>query len=68
MSTADSQAGLLEWASCSLFAGRGNRQWTGMAGDPAGACRQFAALQSAAKQILGPEHPGTVAIRDGLAW
>jgi hypothetical protein len=40
---------------------------TGMAGDPAAAQDQFAALLQDKERILGPEHPDTLMTRYGLA-
>ncbi|MGD0373676.1 MAG: tetratricopeptide repeat protein [Streptosporangiaceae bacterium] len=40
--------------------------WTGMAGDAAGARDQFAALLPAHERILGPEHPSTLTTRHSL--
>ena len=40
--------------------------WTGMAGDAAGARDQFAALLPAYERIQGPEHPDTLTTRHSL--
>ena len=39
----------------------------GVAGDPAGACDQLAALLPAYERVLGPEHPDTLGLRCDLA-
>jgi hypothetical protein len=41
--------------------------WTGCAGDAAAARDQFAALLLSCEQILGPEHPETLAVWYQLA-
>ena len=41
--------------------------WTGQAGDAAGARDQFAALVPVLERVLGPEHPATLAARANLA-
>ena len=42
--------------------------WTAQAGDAAGARDQYAALLPARVQVLGPEHPDTLATRHRLAY
>ena len=46
----------------------GLARFTGEAGDAAAARDQFAALLPALEQVLGPEHPETLASRGGLAY
>jgi hypothetical protein len=41
--------------------------WTGMAGDPAAARDQYAALLPARERVLGTEHPHTLTARHNLA-
>jgi len=41
--------------------------WTGPAGDAAGARDQFAALLPVRERVLGAEHPETLATRHSLA-
>ena len=41
--------------------------WTGMAGDPAAARDQYAALLPTRVRVLGAEHPHTLAVRHNLA-
>ena len=41
--------------------------WTGVAGDPAAARDQFAALLPVRERVLGAEHPDTLDVRDNLA-
>jgi hypothetical protein len=40
--------------------------WTGTAGDAAGARDQFAALLPIRERVLGPEHPDTLTTRANL--
>jgi hypothetical protein len=42
-------------------------EFTGEAGDPAGARDQFAALLPIRRRVLGAKHPYTAATRDNLA-
>ena len=42
-------------------------QWTGEAGDAAGARGRYAALLPIFERVLGPEHPDTLATRANLA-
>jgi transcriptional regulator with XRE-family HTH domain len=42
--------------------------WTGLAGDPAAARDQYAALLPIRQRILGPEHPDTLTTRADLAY
>ena len=50
------------------LAARGSlADWTGAAGDAAGARDQFAALLSIIERVLGAEHPGTLTTRGNLA-
>ena len=42
--------------------------WTGQAGDAAGARDQFAALLPVRERVLGPEHPDTLTTRGHLAY
>ena len=47
---------------------RGNlARWTGMAGDAAGACDQYAVLLPIQERVLGPEHPASLTTRGNLA-
>ncbi len=46
---------------------RSGPQATGYAGNAAGARDQFAALLPLREQVLGPEHPDSLAARAGLA-
>ena len=41
--------------------------WTGVAGDPAAARDQFAALLPVLERVLGAEHPTTLSARQNLA-
>jgi hypothetical protein len=48
---------------------RGNlAHWTGMAGDAADACNQYAVLLPVIERVLGSEHPETLAARANLAY
>lgn len=50
-----------------ILAAPGNlAQWTGEAGDPAGARDQLAALLPIQEKVLGAEHPDTLTIRANL--
>jgi hypothetical protein len=51
-----------------LDARRGLADWTGEAGDAAGARDQFTALLPVYRRILGSEHPATLNVRTGLAY
>ena len=42
--------------------------WTGEAGDAAGARDQFAALLPVEERVLGPEHHETLIVRGNLAY
>jgi len=51
-----------------LTARRDLANWTGWAGDAAGARDQYAALLPIAERVLGAEHPDTLTYRHNLAW
>jgi len=54
--------------SATLAARANLAEWTGQAGDAAGARDQLAALLPVREQVSGPEHPDTFKTRNGLAY